>query len=132
MSWNDILIYVVNVAVKAVVTFAIPCLFAMWNKKIKNDHARKLILKGEEFVLKSIDMVQQTFVDSLKAEGKFDADAQKEAYKLCYNRWMAMASDDVKAAILEEVGDLDAWLDTMIEAGIAEKKQGVYTLTEIE
>ena len=132
MTWNDILIYVVNVAVKAVVTFAIPCLFAMWNKKIKNDHARKLILKGEEFVLKSIDMVQQTFVDSLKAEGKFDADAQKEAYKLCYNRWMTMASDDVKAAILEEVGDLDAWLDTMIEAGIAEKKQGVYTLTEIE
>lgn len=132
MTWNDVLIDAVNVAFKAVIMFALPYLFAMIGKRIKNDHAKRLISKGEEFVLKSIDMVQQTFVESLKAEGKFDLDAQQEAYKLCYNRWMAMANDEVKAAILEEVGDLDAWLDTMIEAGIAENKQGVYTLTEIE
>ena len=132
MTWNDVLIDAVNVAFKAIIMFAIPYLFAMIGKKIKNDHAKRLINKGEEFVLKSIDMVQQTFVESLKAEGKFDLEAQQKAYKLCYDRWMVMANDEVKAAILEEVGDLDAWLDTMIEAGIAQNKQGVYTLTETE
>lgn len=121
-SWNDVLISVVDVAFKFVALIAIPYLAAKLGAKIENERVKRLIAKGEEFVKKSIEMVQQTFVESLKAEGKFDIEAQKEAYKQCYNRWMAMASDDVKAAILNEVGDLDAWLDTMIEAGIVESK----------
>lgn len=131
MTWNDVLINVVDLAFKAVLTLVLPWAVSLISHKIKNERAKRLIAKGEDFVMKSIQMVQQTFVDSLKKEGKFDADAQREAYKLCYERWFAMASDEVKAAILEEVGDLDAWLNTMIESGIVENKMTV-TVGELE
>lgn len=122
LSWNDIFIEIVNVAVKAVTMIVLPYLAYKFSEKIKNDHAVRLIKKGEEFVVKSVDMVQQTFVDSLKKEGKFNPDAQREAFKLCYENWMQMANDEIKLAISEEVGNLDTWLNTMIEARIAENK----------
>lgn len=122
LSWNDILIEIVNVAVKAVTMIVLPYLAFKFSEKIKNDHAVRLIKKGEEFVVKSVDMVQQTFVDSLKKEGKFNSDAQREAFKICYENWMQMANDEIKLAISEEVGNLDTWLNTMIEARIAENK----------
>lgn len=122
MTWNDVLIEVVNVAFKAVIMLAIPYISSVIGKKIRNDHVRRLVDQGEAFVTKSINMVQQTFVEDLKKQGKFDAESQAIAFKQCYDNWMAMASDEVKCAILNEVGDLDAWLETMIEAGIAEEK----------
>lgn len=122
MSWNDVLIEVVNLVFKAVIALMIPYVSSVIGNKIRNDHIRKLVEKGESFVTKSIEMVQQTFVEDLKKQGKFDAESQAIAFKQCYDNWMSMASDEIKCAIMNEVGDLDAWLETMIEAGIAEKK----------
>ena len=122
MTWNDILIEIVNVAFKAVTLIVLPYLAAKVGENIHNERVAKLVKKGEEFVVKSVEMVNQTFVESLKAEGNFNAEAQKEAFKLCYENWMAMASDEVKCAIIEQVADLDTWLNTMIEARIAEGK----------
>ena len=122
MTWNDVIIEIVNVAFKAITMIALPYLAAKLGEKINNDHVARLIKKGEVFVEKSVDMVQQTFVDNLKKQNGFNADAQKEAFKLCYENWMNMASSEIKNAISEEVGDLDAWLNTMIEAQIAENK----------
>lgn len=122
MTWNDILIEIVNVAFKAVTMIVLPYLAAKVGENIHNERVAKLVKKGEEFVVKSVEMVNQTFVESLKAEGNFDMEAQKKAFKLCYENWMAMASDEVKRAIIEQVADLDTWLNTMIEARIAEGK----------
>lgn len=122
MTWNDILIEIVNVAFKAVTLIVLPYLAAKVGENIHNERVAKLVKKGEEFVVKSVEMINQTFVESLKAEGNFDAEAQKKAFKLCYENWMAMASDEVKSAIIEQVADLDTWLNTMIEARIAEGK----------
>ena len=122
MTWNDVIIEIVNVAFKAITMIALPYLAAKLGEKINNDHVARLIKKGEVFVEKSVDMVQQTFVDNLKKQNGFNADAQRQAFKLCYENWMAMASNEIKAAISEEVGDLDAWLNMMIEAQVAENK----------
>ena len=122
MTWNDVLIEVVNLVFKAIILLAIPYVSYLFKQKIKNDRVQKLILKGEEFVQNSVNMVQQTFVDSLKKEGKFDKEAQTEAFKMCWTNWMEMASDEVKEAISTEVGDLSIWLETMIESLVAENK----------
>ena len=122
MNWNEVLIEVINLLFKVISLIAIPYLANLVSIKIENDRIKHLVAKGEEFVKKSVDMVQQTFVDSLKKEGKFDAEAQKIAFKMAYDNWVLMASDEIKEAVVGEVGNIDAWLNTMIEAGIKEMK----------
>ena len=122
MTWNDILIDVVNLAFKVITMIAIPYFAAKIGEKIKNDRVAALVRKGEEFVIKSVDMVQQTFVDNLKKQNGFNADAQREAFRMAYENWMHMANDEIKQVISEQVGDLDIWLNTMIEAQVAEGK----------
>ena len=117
-TWNDVLIEAVNLLFKIVTVVAIPYLSYMVNRSIKNDKLKSLVNRGEEFVKKSVAMVQQTFVDSLKKEGKFNKDAQREAFRMAYETWMEMASEEVKDAILEQTGNIDTWLNTMIEAQI--------------
>ena len=117
-TWNDVLIEAVNLLFKIVTVVAIPYLSYMVSRSIKNDKLKHLVNRGEEFVKKSVAMVQQTFVDSLKKEGKFDKDAQREAFRMAYETWMEMASEEVKEAIMEQTGNIDTWLNTMIEAQI--------------
>lgn len=117
-TWNDVLIEAVNLLFKIVTVVAIPYLSYMVSKSIKSDKLKHLVNRGEEFVKKSVAMVQQTFVDSLKKEGKFDKDAQREAFRMAYETWMEMASEEVKEAIMEQTGNIDTWLNTMIEAQI--------------
>lgn len=122
MTWNDVLIDVVNMAFKVIIMLAIPYFGAKLTNKIKNDRVAKLMKQGEDFVVMSVEMVQQTFVDNLKKQNGFNMDAQREAFKMCYENWMKVANDELKRVITEQVGDLDAWLNTMIESSIAENK----------
>lgn len=123
MTWNDVLIEAVELVFKAVTALVIPYLAYLVGKKIKNDHAKELMHKAEEFVVQSVQMVQQTFVDSLKKEGKFDAQAQREAFKLCYDAWLTMANEEMKQVVTEEVGNLDSWLTALIEANVYAQKE---------
>lgn len=122
MTWNDVLIDVVNMAFKVVTMLVIPYFAVKFTNKIKNDRVANLMKQGEDFVVMSVEMVQQTFVDNLKKQNGFNMDAQREAFKMCYENWMKVASDELKRVITEQVGDLDAWLNTMIESSIAENK----------
>lgn len=122
MTWNDVLIEAINLAFRVITMLAIPYFAAKLSAKIKNDRIAKLMMQGEDFVVASVQMVQQTFVDNLKKQNGFNADAQRDAFKMCYENWMNMASDELKRVISEQVGDLDTWLNTTIEAKVAENK----------
>ena len=121
MTWNDVLIEAVNIVFKVITMLVLPYLASQLAKQIENNRVKGLITKGEAFVKKSVDMVQQTFVEQLKKDGKFDAEAQQVAFKMAFDNWMKIASEDVKLALMDEVDDLNVWLDTMIEAQIKEK-----------
>lgn len=115
MSWNDVLIDVVNVAFKAIITLTIPYLFSLIAQKVKNDKVKDAMKQGEEFVVESVGMVNQTFVDQLKKDGKFDKEAQQQAFAMCFENWKMIASDKLKEAITKEVGNIDEWLTSKIE-----------------
>lgn len=115
MSWNDVLIDVVNVAFKAIIALAIPYLFSLITQKVKNDKVKDAMKQGEEFVVESVGMVNQTFVDQLKKDGKFDKEAQRQAFTMCFENWKMIASDKLKEAITKEVGNIDEWLTSKIE-----------------
>lgn len=100
--------------------------FVNWLKKKANE----LKVKTENEVLdKYIDMLtdtitscviatNQTYVDTLKKEGSFDAEAQKKAFTMTYQAVLSILTEDAKKYLTEAVGDLDTYLKQKIEAEV--------------
>lgn len=70
-----------------------------------------------------VDYVQQTYVDSLKASGKFDKDAQLKAKESCVAIIKKLMNDEIKDFISVTYGDLDTWIVTTIESIIHKNKE---------
>ena len=88
----------------------------------KNEEDRKLL---EKYVNLAVDTVidcviatNQTYVESLKEQGKFDAEAQKIAFDKTLNAVLSILSDDAKNYLSEIFGDLNVYLTNLIEAQV--------------
>lgn len=64
----------------------------------------------------------QTYVESLKAQGKFDAEAQKKAFELTSSAVMEILSADAQEYLSSAVGDLNAYITKKIEAEVNANK----------
>ena len=64
----------------------------------------------------------QTYVESLKAQGKFDAEAQKKAFELTSNAVLSILSQDAQEYLTSAVGDLNAYITKKIEAEVNANK----------
>lgn len=64
----------------------------------------------------------QTYVESLKAQGKFDAVAQKKAFELTSEAVLSILSQDAQEYLTTAVGDLNAYIAKKIEAEVNIKK----------
>lgn len=71
----------------------------------------------------------QTYVDSLKAEGKFDVEAQKKAFSLTCDAVLSILTDDAKEYLSESLGDLESYITSKIESQV--KLQKVATPTTV-
>lgn len=60
----------------------------------------------------------QTYVESLKAQGKFDAAAQQRAFELTSKAVMEILSEEAKIYLTSAVGDLNAYITKKIEAEV--------------
>lgn len=76
----------------------------------------------QETVTDCVLATNQTYVDSLKAEGKFDLEAQKIAFQKTYDAVMAILSDDAKQYLISAIGDLDKFVTDKIEAQVVAVK----------
>lgn len=123
MSWNDVLITVVESLVGLILTVGLPYLFSLFAKKIKDEHLADLVADAQDVVSDCVSAVTQTFVDTLKKAGKFDEAAQKEAFAQCAENIKAILSDSAKKAIVDTVGDFEKWLTVQIEANVKAQKE---------
>lgn len=64
----------------------------------------------------------QTYVESLKAQGKFDAEAQKKAFELTSHAVMEILSQEAQVYLSSAVGDLNAYITKKIEAEVNANK----------
>lgn len=60
----------------------------------------------------------QTYVESLKAQGKFDVAAQQRAFELTSKAVMEILSEEAKIYLTSAVGDLNAYITKKIEAEV--------------
>lgn len=122
-EWFNVILMALAVGFAGLITFAFT-LFNKWlSSKIKNAELREAMQAASKALENAVLSVQQTFVEQLKKDGKFDADAQKEALNLALDRAVAMLSDEMLDLLTNTFGDVNNWLFAQAEAIIAMLKR---------
>lgn len=86
--------------------------------KTESELADKYIQMLTDTITACVIATNQTYVDALKKQGKFDKEAQKYAFDLTFNAVMAVLSDEAKHYLASVYGDLTAYITTRIEAEV--------------
>lgn len=88
------------------------------NAKHDNDVLAKYVRMLSETITDCVIATNQTYVESLKAQGSFDADAQKIAFQKTFDSVMAVLSAEAKEYLSEAYGDLATYITNRIEAEV--------------
>ena len=87
-------------------------------QKTDNEMADKYLTILNNSICDAVLTTTQTYVEALKKEGKFDAEAQKVAFEKTYNAVMAVLTEDAKEVLGEVIGDLNTYVTNKIEAEV--------------
>ena len=130
---QEMLLNLLQEVLYAIIIVVVPiisnCIISYFKSK------KEIIIKGredEEFnasiiqvidiIEKVVDTVSQTYVDSLKKEGKFNEEAQKEAFNIALTSVRGLINDNTQEMISTVYSDFDSWLKIQIESYIKSKK----------
>lgn len=125
MDWLELLYKIAEVCLIPLLG-VLTAFFIKWLKakeaellvKVENDTADKYISMVAQTITDCVIATNQTYVETLKKQGSFDAEAQKIAFQKTLDAVIAVLSDDAKAYLSELYGDVTAYLTTRIEAEV--------------
>ena len=92
-------------------------------EKTDNAIADKYTVMLADTISACVLATNQTYVETLKKQGSFDAEAQKIAFNMTLNAVMNILSDDAKKYLTEAFGDLNAYITSQIEASVNMNKK---------
>ena len=81
----------------------------------KNETIRTVLGNVTDMIASAVTTTTSTYVKNLKAEGLFDADAQKEAFNKTYEAVKQQLTAESKEIIEQVYGDIEAYLTNKIE-----------------
>lgn len=90
--------------------------------QVNNDTVKKYINMLTTTITNCVIATNQTYVESLKKQGKFDAEAQKTAFNMTLSAVQELLTAEAKTYLSELYGDLDAYITTQIEAAVNRNK----------
>lgn len=127
-----------NILIPLLITIITICICIM-TSKVAKDAVRlapskysEIIYALENIVNKAVITTNQTFVNELKKQGKFDKKAMEEAYNKTFNSIVESLSQSFFEYIDEEAIDIDMLLKNMIETSVNWNKITVMEPVEIE
>lgn len=91
-------------------------------EKSNNELLNKYTYMLSDTITNCVIAVNQTYVDTLKKQGRFDKDAQKEAFKRVYEQVLIQLEGEAYDYLNEIYNDLDNYIVTLIEAQVRESK----------
>lgn len=92
------------------------------NSKNENELMNKYLTMLSDTIIDCVIATNQTYVESLKKQGKFDIEAQKVAFEMTYNAVINVLSNEAKDYLTSIYGDLSAYITNMIEAEVNRNK----------
>ena len=99
------------------------------SEKIENEKVRGYVNDAVKAVMTAVTSTFQTYVDSLKKQGKFDEEAQKIAFNTARDTALLMLTQDMRDAVTTLYGDFDTWLSKTIEQFVLANKEGTVDAT---
>ena len=125
MDWMDFLaqlfelvIYPVIGLIGTYLTYLIKLKIDDAKQKANNEKADKYLNMLESTINTAVLATTQTYVDALKAQGKFDAEAQKTALQLTYDAVMNILTEESQMYLNTCIADLEVYVINKIEARI--------------
>ena len=113
-----------NILIPLLITIITICVCTMTSKIAKNAAESApskyggIIYALENIVNKAVITTNQTFVNELKKQGKFDKEAMEEAYRRTYESIIASLSQSLFEYVDKETIDIDMLLKNMIETSV--------------
>ena len=125
MDWMNILAQLFEIVVFPLLAIGTVYLISLIKVKIQEikqykEEAlyNKYLTMLENTIVDCVISTTQTYVETLKKQGKFDADAQKIAFTKTYTNVMAILNKDAKEYLEEAIGDLETYVYNKIEAEV--------------
>ena len=113
-----------NILIPLLITIITICICTITSKVAKNaaesapSKYSEIIYGLENIVNKAVITTNQTFVNELKKQGRFDKKAMEEAYNKTFNSIVASLSQSFFEYIDKEAIDIDTLLKNMIETSV--------------
>lgn len=125
MEWTELLADIFQVCILPLLG-VLTAFFVKWvnaqSAKIQTNIDDATLKKYMDMLTQTISdcviATNQTYVESLKQQGKFDLDAQKEAFNLTKDAVLAILSTEAQTYLSTAVGDLNAYITKKIEAEV--------------
>lgn len=125
MNWTNILTQLFEMVIipllgiaTVYITYLIKVKIQDLKDKTKNDLYNKYLTMLNETITDCVLSTTQTYVDTLKKQGKFDAEAQKIAFEKTYENVMKILANDAKEYLEVSIGDLQTYVNNKIEAEV--------------
>lgn len=125
MDWANVVKQIFELVVFPLLGIGTTYLIVLINTKIKelkkqsdNDLEKKYLDMLNNTITDCVLATNQTYVNELKKQGKFDLDAQKIAFQKTYENVMALLTDEAKKYLSEALGDLQTYVNNKIEAEV--------------
>ena len=123
---KDLLYILITAAVPVLTTYVCKFLYAKWTEgkvQIENEKISTTLDNVVNMVLDVVESVNQTFVDELKKKGEFTEESATEAFNKSKATALKMLSNDAADIITMIYGDVDVYLNTLIEATVKQLKK---------
>ena len=125
MYYNDLIASIFQVCIIPLLS-VLTAFFVKWVNAKSNEIKVNI---DDATLVKYIDMLNstitdcviatnQTYVEALKQQGKFDIEAQKTAFQMTSKAVLDILSDDAKEYLTAAVGDLNVYITKKIEAEV--------------
>ena len=126
---SNILFAVLTVAIPTILPYVISFIKShiaqsdIVTELTKNQNMNEVINGALLNIMDSVLYVNQIYVNSLKKNGSFTEQAQKDAFKLAYNKAVKLVSDETKTVIEKVYGSFEEWVYLQIEVAVNNAKK---------
>lgn len=129
MEWMEILNQIFDLCIVPLLGILVTCLVVFISSKTKElneKHDVELLTKYtnmlSQTVIDCVIATNQTYVEALKGQNKFDAEAQKKAFEMTYQSVLQVLNEDAKDYLSNVYGDISILLTNLIEAEVSRNK----------
>lgn len=114
----ELLIYPVISIAGIYLTYLISTKIKELKQKTNDETAKKYLDMLNDTIASAVLATTQTYVEALKKKGKFDLEAQQEAFRLTYDAVMKVLTEEAVKYLTTSVGDLETYVINKIEAEV--------------